>query len=150
MPPDRIVLDLDATDDPIHGINSAASFTATTKNYCFLPLYIFCGDHLLCARLRPSDIDASAGALKQIQRIVSQIRQAWPHVKIVLRGDSGFCRDPIMTWCEANNVDYLFGLAQNPRLLKLITEQSEQARQLYRGNQAPNPCLHGADVSDGG
>jgi Transposase DDE domain group 1 len=95
VPPDQIVLDLDATDDPIHGHQLGRFFHGYYKNYCFLPLYIFCGDHLLCARLRPSDIDASAGALKQIQRIISQIRQAWPHVRIVVRGDSGFCRVPI-------------------------------------------------------
>lgn len=136
-PPDRIVLDLDATDDPIHGHQLGRFFHGYYKNYCFLPLYIFCGDHLLCARLRPSDIDASAGALKQVQRLVARMRQSWPHVPIVLRGDSGFCRDPIMTWCEANGVDYLFGLAQNPRLLKLIPEEQEQARQQYEATKAP-------------
>jgi hypothetical protein len=137
VPPDRIVLDLDATDDPIHGHQLGRFFHGYYKNYCFLPLYIFCGDHLLCARLRPSDIDASAGALKQVQRLVARIRQAWPHVEIVIRGDSGFCRDPIMTWCEANSVDYIFGLAQNPRLLKLITEPLEQARQRYEATKTP-------------
>jgi hypothetical protein len=137
VPPDRIVLDLDATDDPIHGHQLGRFFHGYYKNYCFLPLYIFCGDHLLCARLRPSDIDASAGALKQVQRIVAQIRQAWPQVKIVIRGDSGFCRDPIMTWCETNRVDYLLGLAQNPRLLKLITEELAQAFQQYQATQSP-------------
>jgi Transposase DDE domain group 1 len=137
VPPDQIVLDLDATDDPIHGHQLGRFFHGYYKNYCFLPLYIFCGDHLLCARLRPSDIDASAGALKQVQRMVSQIRKAWPHVTIVIRGDSGFCRDQIMTWCEANSVDYLFGLAQNPRLLKLITEPLEQARQQYEATRNP-------------
>jgi hypothetical protein len=136
-PPDRIVLDLDATDDPIHGHQLGRFFHGYYKNYCFLPLYIFCGDHLLCARLRPSDIDASAGALTQVQRIVARIRQAWPQVKIVIRGDSGFCRDPIMTWCEANNVDYIFGLAQNPRLLKLITDELEQARQQFEATKNP-------------
>jgi Transposase DDE domain group 1 len=75
--------------------------------------------------------------LKQIQRIVSQIRQAWPHVRIVIRGDSGFCREPIMTWCEAKSVDYIVGLAQNPRLLKLITDQSEQARGQYEATKNP-------------
>jgi hypothetical protein len=109
--PDRIVLDVDATDDPIHGHQLGRFFHGYYKNYCFLPLYIFCGDHLLCARLRPSDIDASAGALKQLQRIVTRIRQVWPGVKIVIRGDSGFCRDSIMTWCEASSIDYIFGLA---------------------------------------
>ena len=136
-PPDRIVLDLDATDDPIHGHQLGRFFHGYYKNYCFLPLYIFCGDHLLCARLRPSDIDASAGSLKQVQRLVARIRQAWPKVKIVIRGDSGFCRDPVMTWCEANNVDYLFGLAQNPRLLRMITGELEQAQQQYDATKTP-------------
>src|SRR5262249_45516122 len=137
VPPDRIVLDLDATDDPIHGHQLGRFFHGYYKSYCFLPLYIFCGDHLLCARLRPSDIDASAGALKQVQRLGARIRRAWPQVTIVLRGDSGFCRDPIMTWCEANRVDYLLGLAQNPRLLKLISDESERARQQYEATKAP-------------
>jgi Transposase DDE domain group 1 len=127
-PPERIVLDVDATDDPIHGHQLGRFFHGYYKNYCYLPLYIFCGDHLLCARLRPSDIDASAGALKQLQRIVAQIRAAWPEVKITVRGDSGFCRDGIMTWCEGNGVDYLLGLAQNKRLLALITAEQEEAR----------------------
>jgi hypothetical protein len=130
-PPDRIVFDLDATDDPIHGHQLGRFFHGYYKDYCFLPLYIFCGDHLLCARLRPADIDASAGALKQVQRIVARIRQTWPHAKIVIRGDSGFCRDPIMTWCDASGVDYVFGLAKNPRLLGMITQESEQARLEY-------------------
>jgi hypothetical protein len=136
-PPDRIVLDLDATDDPIHGHQLGRFFHGYYKNYCFLPLYIFCGDQLLCARLRPSDIDASAGALKQIQRIVARIRQVWPHVKIVIRGDSGFCRDPIMTWCETSGIDYIFGLAKNSRLLKLIAEPAEQARVQYEATKQP-------------
>jgi Transposase DDE domain group 1 len=136
-PPDRIVLDLDATDDPIHGHQLGRFFHGYYKNYCYLPLYIFCGDHLLCARLRPSDIDASAGALKQVQRIVAQIRATWPGVKILIRGDSGFCRDPIMSWCEATGVDYLFGLAQNTRLRALITAEQEQARQEYERTKQP-------------
>ena len=113
-PPARIVLDLDATDDPIHGHQLGRFFHGYYKNDCYLPLSIFCGDHLLCARLRPADIDASAGALKQLQRIVAQIREAWPKVEITIRGDSGFCRDLILSWCEANGVDYLFGLFSQP------------------------------------
>jgi hypothetical protein len=136
-PPARIVLDLDATDDPIHGHQLGRFFHGYYKNYCYLPLYIFCGDHLLCARLRPSDIDASAGSVKQLQRIVAQIRQAWPHVTIVVRGDSGFCREPILAWCEANGVDYLFGLAQNPRLLARIVAEQEQARLEFERTQEP-------------
>src|SRR5512147_241700 len=136
-PPARIVLDRDATDDPIHGHQLGRFFHGYYKNYCYLPLYIFCGDHLLCARLRPADIDASAGALKQLQRIVAQIREAWPKVAITIRGDSGFCRDPILSWCEANGVDYLFGLAQNKRLLALITAEQEQARQEFERTTEP-------------
>jgi Transposase DDE domain group 1 len=135
--PERIVLDLDATDDPIHGHQLGRFFHGYYKNYCFLPLYIFCGDHLLCARLRPSDIDASTGALKQVQRIVARIRQVWPDVKIVVRGDSGFCRDPIMTWCEANRVDYIVGLAKNARLVEMIAEPAEQARVQYEATKQP-------------
>jgi hypothetical protein len=130
-PPLRIVLDLDATDDPIHGHQLGRFFHGYYKNYCFLPLYIFCGEHLLCARLRPSDIDASAGSVKELDRIVRQIRSEWPDVRIVIRGDSGFCRDPIMAWCELNDVDYILGLAKNERLKKEILDQMQQARELY-------------------
>jgi hypothetical protein len=136
-PPERIVLDLDATDDPIHGHQLGRFFHGYYKNYCYLPLYIFCGDHLLCARLRPSDIDAGAGALKQLQRVVAQIRDAWPDVRITIRADSGFCREPIMAWCEANGVDYVLGLAQNPRLLAMITAPQEQARQEFEATKQP-------------
>jgi hypothetical protein len=128
QPPKSIVLDLDATDDPIHGHQLGRFFHGYYKNYCYLPLYIFCGDHLLCARLRPADIDASAGSVKHLQRIVAQIRQAWPEVTITIRGDSGFCREPIMAWCEANRVDYVLGLAQNTRLNAMIATEQEQAR----------------------
>src|SRR5215203_7430864 len=127
-PPERIVLDLDATDDPIHGHQLGRFFHGYYKGYCYLPLYIFCGDHLLCARLRPSDIDASAGVVKQLKRIVAQIREVWPHVKIIIRGDSGSCREEILRWCEDNGVDYVLGLAQNPRLKAMIGPEQEQAR----------------------
>ena len=130
-PPSRIVLDLDATDDPIHGHQLGRFFHGYYKNYCFLPLYIFCGEHLLCARLRPSDIDASAGSVKELDRIVHQIRSEWPDVRIIIRGDSGFCRDPIMSWCERYNVDYVLGLAKNERLKKEIVDQMQQAKKLY-------------------
>jgi hypothetical protein len=127
-PPERIVLDLDATDDPIHGHQLGRFFHGYYKNFCYLPLYIFCGDHLLCARLRPADIDACAGSVKQLQRIVAQIRQAWPGVRITIRADSGFCREEIMNWCESNEVDYVLGLAQNTRLKGMIAAEQEQAR----------------------
>jgi hypothetical protein len=136
-PPERIVLDLDATDDPIHGHQLGRFFHGSYKNYCFLPLYIFCGDHLLCARLRPADIDASAGSVKHLQRIVAQIRRAWPAVKITIRGDSGFCREAIMTWCEANGVDYVLGLAQNTRLKAMIVAEQEQARVEFERTKEP-------------
>jgi Transposase DDE domain group 1 len=136
-PPERIVLDLDATDDPIHGHQLGRFFHGYYKNYCYLPLYIFCGDHLLCARLRPADIDASAGSVKQVQQIVAQIRQAWPEVKITLRADSGSCREPIMAWCEGNGVDYVLGLAQNTRLKARIVTEQEQARVEFERTKEP-------------
>ncbi len=126
-PPRRIVLDLDATDDPIYGHQAGRFFHGYYKNYCYLPLYIFCGEHLLCARLRPSNIDASAGSVKELERIVGRIRARWPDVEIVIRGDSGFCREHIMAWCEANEVDYVLGLAKNERLNEAIEDELAQA-----------------------
>jgi len=136
-PPERIVLDLDATDDPIHGHQLGRFFHGYYKNYCYLPLYIFCGDHLLLARLRPSDIDAAAGSVKHLTRIVEQVRAAWPEVKVVIRGDSGFCREEILRWCEENRVDSILGLAQNKRLVKAIAEESEEARQQFETTKQP-------------
>ena len=136
-PPERITLDLDATDDPIHGRQLGRFFHGYYKNYCYLPLYIFCDDHLLLARLRPSDIDAAAGSVKHLARIVGQIRKTWPDVKITIRADSGFCRDEILSWCERNSVNYLIGLAKNPRLLEMIATEHEQARpEFQRTGQA--------------
>jgi hypothetical protein len=136
-PPERIVLDIDATDDPIHGRQLGRFFHGYYKNYCYLPLYIFCGDHLLCARLRPADIDASTGAVKHLRRIVAQIREAWPGVRILIRGDSGFCREEILRWCEDNDVDYLVGLAKNSRLSGAIAEGLEQARVRFEETRRP-------------
>src|SRR5688572_26318627 len=116
IPPEEIVLDLDATDDPLHGGQEGRFFHGYYGHYCYLPLYVFCGDHLLCAKLRPANIDAAAGSVQEIERIVGQVRQRWPKVRIVLRADSGFARDELMAWCESNAVDYLFGLARNVRL----------------------------------
>lgn len=135
--PRRIVLDLDATDDRLHGKQEERFFHGYYGGYCYLPLYIFCGEHLLCARLRPSNIDASAGALEEIQRIVAQLRQVWPEVEIVLRGDAGFCRDEIMDWCEHNCVGYVFGLAKNQRLLKKIQKPLKQARRQWEKTGKP-------------
>jgi hypothetical protein len=136
-PPARIVLDLDATDDPLHGNQLGGFFHAYYGHYCFMPLYIFAGDHPLCARLRPSNIDGCCGALKQVQRIVARLRQAWPAVKIVLRADSGFCRDHLMRWCEANGVDYLFGLAKNQRLVKILGRELHEAECDHRQTGQP-------------
>lgn len=135
--PSAIVLDLDATDDLVHGHQLGRFFHGYYKNYCFLPLYIFCGDHLLCARLRPADIDASAGSVKELERIISQIRSQWPEVQIIIRGDSGFCREHIMFWCEANGVDYVLGLAKNERLKKEIAEELQQAKELHEQTSQP-------------
>jgi Transposase DDE domain group 1 len=119
-PPGEIILDLDATDDPLHGRQEERFFHGYYDCYCYLPLYIFCGRHLLCAKLRPANIDASAGAREAIALIVMQIRERWPNVRILLRADSGFARDELMDWCETNGVDYLFGLARNTRLVAEI------------------------------
>lgn len=143
--PREIVLDLDATDDPVHGRQWGRFFHGYYKHYCYLPLYVFCGEHLLCAKLRPADIDAAAGSVKTIERIVAQIRQAWPEVRIVLRGDSGFCREHLLRWCEANGVDFLFGLAKNARLLRIIGgEMHEAALEFAATGQA---CRKFADFS---
>ena len=131
--PKRIVLDLDATDDPLHGHQEERFFHGYYGHYCYLPLYIFAGDQLLCARLRPSNIDASEGSLEEVQRIVAQLRRAWPEAEILLRADSGFCRDEIMSWCEANGVDYLFGLARNERLQRRIKRRMKLARRRVVG-----------------
>jgi hypothetical protein len=136
-PPERIVLDLDATDDPIHGHQLGRFFHGYYKCYCYLPLYIFCGEHLLCARLRPSDIDASTGSVKELDRIVSAIRAAWPAVRIVVRGDSGFCREHIMRWCEEHDVDYVLGLAKNERLKQAIEAELLQAEARFQETGEP-------------
>jgi len=118
--PARITLDLDATDDPIHGRQEGRFFHGYYDCHCYLPLYVFCGEHLLAAKLRRSNIDASAGAVEEIARIVARIRERWPKVRILLRADSGFAREALMAWCEANKVDFLFGLARNSRLVDRI------------------------------
>ena len=121
--PKQIILDLDATDDPLHGHQEGRFFHGYYDTYCYLPLYVFCGRHLLAAKLRPSNIDGSAGAVEEVARIVAQIRGRWPRVRILLRGDSGFAREALMAWCEANRVDYLFGLARNERLVAAIIRE---------------------------
>ena len=133
--PEEIVLDVDATDDPLHGNQEGRFFHGYYMNYCYLPLYVFCGEFLLGARLRPSNIDASEGTVEELARIVGQIRSAWPSVKIIVRGDSGFCRDSIMSWCEAQGVDYVFGFAKNERLKARIAEELKQAQERYEATQ---------------
>jgi hypothetical protein len=127
-PPGQIVLDLDATDDPLHGAQEGRFFHGYYDCYCYLPLYIFCGRHLLAAKLRRSNIDAAAGACEEVARVVGQIRHRWPRVRILLRGDSGFAREALMAWCEANGVDYLFGLQRNDRLAVEIEADLAAAR----------------------
>jgi hypothetical protein len=136
-PPADIVLDLDATDDPLHGHQAGRFFHGYYKNYCYLPLYIFCGEHLLCAKLRPADIDAAAGSVKQVARIVAQIRERWPSVRIILRGDSGFCRENLMRWCEDHDVDYVFGLAKNNRLTRILGKELHEAQQVFEALGQP-------------
>jgi DDE family transposase len=130
--PKEIILDLDATDDPLHGKQEGRFFHGYYGHYCYLPLYIFCGEFLLCARLRPSNIDASAGSVEELKRIVAQIRSAWPQVRIVVRGDSGFCREELLAWCEAEGVDYVLGLAKNERLKLEIKKEMEEAKARYQ------------------
>lgn len=127
QPPTEIILDLDATDDPLHGKQEGRFFHGYYDEYCYLPLYIFCGDHLLCARLREANIDASAGSLDELAGIVAEIREAWPNVAITIRADSGFCRDEIMTWCEDHGIGFVLGIARNPRLERMVKKPLRKA-----------------------
>ena len=136
--PDQIVLDLDTTDLELHGGQEGRFFHGYYDEYCYLPLYIFCGEHLLCARLRQANIDASAGSLKEVERVIQQIRAHWPEVRITLRGDSGFCRNELMDWCERQQkVDYVFGKARNDRLRRIIAPQLAQAAGEYERTHKP-------------
>ena len=135
--PGEIVLDLDATDDPIHGQQEGRFFHGYYRHYCYLPLYIFSGEHLLCARLRRSNIDGAAGSVEELGRIIGRIWQSWPKVSIVIRADSGFCRDDLLRWCEDNRVDYVIGLAKNDRLKSEIAEEMTQAEAEYNATGTP-------------
>jgi hypothetical protein len=138
-PPKRIWLDLDATDDPLHGEQEGRFFHGYYRHYCYLPLYIFSGEHLLCARLRPSNIDAAAGSVDELERIVNQIRQRWPRTKMIVRGDSGFCRDEIMAWCEQQaRVHFVLGLAKNERLKRLLGGAMQEAQEQYEATGEPS------------
>jgi DDE family transposase len=136
-PPKRIVLDLDATDDPLYGEQEGRFFHGYYRSYCYLPLYIFCGDFLLCARLRRSNIDASAGSVEELERIVARIRQRWPEVEIWIRADSGFAREAIMHWCEENRVQYVLGLARNTRLQGILEEEMVEAKRRHEQSGKP-------------
>ena len=139
-PPQEIILDLDATDDPVHGEQEGRFFHGYYDCYCYLPLYVFCGRHLLAAKLRPASMDAAAGAVEEVARIVAQIRRRWPHVRILLRADSGFAREELMAWCEANGVHFLFGLQQNERLVAEIA--SELARAEAKSRRTGKPARY--------
>jgi hypothetical protein len=136
--PVEVVLDVDATDDPLHGHQEGRFFHGYYAEYCYLPLYIFSGEHLLCARLRPADQDPASGVLAELRRIVEKLRAAWPQVRIIVRGDSGFCRDEIMSYCEQTpQLDYVLGLAKNSRLIKGIEAEMAQAQQIHESTQEP-------------
>jgi hypothetical protein len=135
--PAQIVLDIDTTDMALHGNQEEKFYHGYYQHHCYLPLYIFCGDHVLCARLRPSSIGPAVGSRKEVQRIVQQIRQRWPEVVIILRGDSGFCADELLTWCEQNRVDYVVGVARNQRLEGLLAGPLAEAKQQFEATQQP-------------
>jgi hypothetical protein len=135
-PPARLVLDFDATDDPVHGDQLGRFFHGYYQEYCFLPLYLFCGDELLGAWLRPANIDGAAGSVKKLAEVVHRLREVWPGVPIVVRGDSGFCREHLMAWCEANGVDYVFGLAKNTRLTAEIAAELAAAKLQFEATGA--------------
>ena len=138
QPPAEIWLDLDATDDPLHGHQEGRFFHGYYGHYCYLPLYIFSAEHLLCARLRRSDIDACAGSVEELDRILTQIRTRWPATRIIIRGDAGFCREEIMVWCEAHGVDYVLGVAKNARLLAMSLSARVQAQIEYLASGEPS------------
>jgi len=137
VPPTRLVLDVDATDMLLHGHQLGRFFHGYYDAYCYLPLFIFCGDQPLLALLRPSNIDTPVGLLKHLQRIVARLRQYWPQVQIVVRGDSGFCREYLMQWCESTAVDFLFGLSKNQRLLRILGKEMHEAKERFAATKAP-------------
>lgn len=137
----RFILDLDATDDPVHGGQEGRFYHGYYGYYCYLPLYIACGDSILWAELRPSNIDASKGSVEALERIVTQIRQRFPKVEILVRADSGFAREKLMTWCEANGVEYVLGLARNPRLERSIRKELERAGRKHARSKKPERCF---------
>ena len=136
--PSEVVLDVDATDDPLYGNQEGRYFHGYYAEYCYLPLYIFSGEHLLCARLRQANEDPASGVLQELARIVTKLKSAWPGVRIIVRGDSGFCREEIMSYCEGlGQLDYVFGLAKNSRLIEQIGAEMGQAQEIYQSTQKP-------------
>jgi hypothetical protein len=135
--PHEIVLDLDNTDIPLYGEQEGRFFNGYYDEYCYLPLYVFCGRHLLLARQRRADVAGADGAVEEMARMVAQIRRKWPRVRIILRADSGFSNDLLMAWCEANRVDYVFGLARNRRLQAAIGEELAAAKRLCQASGKP-------------
>ena len=134
-PPDEIILDVDATDDPVHGQQEGRFFHGYYRSYCYLPLYIFCDEHLLCARLRTADQDGATGTKEVLAHIIARVRRCWPQTRILVRGDSGFCRDDLLTWCETHDVDYVLGLAKNSRLKTAIAAELAYAKEQYEATQ---------------
>jgi len=129
--PDEIILDFDSTDDTVHGHQEGRFFHGYYDQYCFLPLYVFCGEHLLVSYLRPSKIDGAKHAWAILALLTKRLRKVWPGVKIILRADSGFCRHRMLSWCERHGVEYIIGIAQNNRLLALANDQMQQAHLQY-------------------
>ncbi len=135
--PEQIILDVDTTDLPLHGRQEGRFFHGYYDCYCYLPLYIFCGEHVLCARLREANHDASFGSQEEIERTVKQIRNAWPEVKIIVRADSGFCRNELMSWCESHGVDFVLGMARNKKLRRIIGGQMHEATEQWKQTNKP-------------
>jgi hypothetical protein len=135
--PGEIILDIDTTDMALHGKQEGRFYHGHYGHYCYLPLYIFCGDHVLCARLRPSSVGPAVGSKKEVERVVSQIRLRWPEVRIILRGDSGFCTDELLSWCEQNRVEYVVGMARNQRLERIVAGALVEAKQQFEQTQKP-------------
>lgn len=134
-PPQEIIIDLDTTDDPLHGNQEGRFFHGYYDCYCYTPLYIFCGEHLLVSRLQTSNVDGAIHAVTEVSLLIARIRKRWPLVKIILRGDSGFCRDNLMSWCEENGIFYVFGMSKNDRLLARISKKMAKSRRRYWGNK---------------
>jgi hypothetical protein len=135
--PEQIILDVDTTDLPLHGRQEGRFFHGYYDCYCYLPLYIFCGEHVLCARLREANHDAAFGSQEEIARTVKQIRNAWPEVKIIVRADSGFCRNELMSWCESHGVDFVLGMARNKKLRRIIGGQMHEATEQWKQTKKP-------------